>query len=246
MRTAQIMPAALALAVLAAAPAAADIYIEQSNRHSGDSSREGEENGITMMWISEQAIRIEEPGRQMVHITDLVNSRLITIDREERQYYVIPLSQVRSDFQRAAAMMRQRMEVSWRVERSAEEAAISGYSCRLLRFHGRGSMTRGDSFVALQITIDYWMSPEAELDLDVFMRLMSAVGFEQNPFLDQSVLSELRAMEGYPIRTATSISIGSISDEIEQTVELIRVVEVEPGFYEVPADFEQVTTPLRR
>ena len=246
MRTTNCMLAALVLAVLATAPVAADVYIEQSNRYSGDSSREGDENGVTRMWIAEQAIRIEEPGQQMVHITDLVNSRLITIDMDEREYYTIPLNQVRSDFQRAATMMRERMEVSWRVERSAEERTISGYSCRLLRFHGRGTMTRGDSFVPLQITIDYWMSSEAGLDLDIFMRLMSAVGLEQNPFIDQSVLRELRTVEGYPIRTTTSINMGSISDEVEQTVELIRVVDVEPDFYEVPADFEEIRTPLRR
>jgi hypothetical protein len=238
-----IIIAAAMLAALFAPAADADIYIEQLNSHSGTSGHSDSASGLTKMWLSNRAIRVEEPGGQTVHITDLDGSRLITLDMSKREYFIIPLQQVRSDLERASARLKQRMQISWRIEHAAGSQEISGFLCSPVIFLGSGRMDRGRDVAPLNLTIEFWISEQVDADFDVFLKLMDVIGGGQNPFMNAQIISELKKMKGFPIRTVTSINMDSIEDKIEQTVQVIRRLEYDPNLYAIPAGFVEAQRP---
>lgn len=245
MKTLRISLVLFALIAVVPTLVSADTYIEQYNKYSGNANPDQPASGLTRMWIGNGHIRVEEPDGKMVHITDLENERLITLDIDKRQYFIFPLSQVRSDLQRVSSRMRQRMKLSWEVERPGGTKNISGFDCRVLRLEGRGRLEGGTGYSSLAISIEFWISVEPNLSMDTFFRLMDGIGLGQNPFLDQEVLSELRRMEGYPIQTVTSIRMDSISDRIEQTIREIRDVKHDPDLYAIPTGYVEAESPIR-
>ncbi len=232
-----------ALAFALALPAHADIYIEQLNKHSGASSSSQAGSGITKMWIAQQAIRVEEPGGKTIHITDLEGSRLITLDMTKREYFIIPLQQVRSDLERASARMRQRMQISWQIEHPGTTMEVSGHLCKPIVFRGSGSMDRGTNISPLEITIEFWIGEDVPVTFDAFLRLMDVIGAGQNPFMDDTILREIRGLEGFPMRTVTSIRMESINDQIEQIVQEIHELDYDPNLYAIPAGFREADKP---
>lgn len=237
-----IMPA-LVLILAMAAPLSADIYIEQINRSSRNT--DNSENGVMRMWISEQAVRMEEPDGKTVHITDFANERLITLDNERKAYFVIPLDKVRNDFARASSRLKSRIEMNWRVEWTDKEEMISGFKCKLVRFHGRGTIAKEEGVSPLSITIEFWLSNDTGVPADFSDKLFQFLGMRDNPFVDSTVLKELNRIGGYPVKSVTSIEMDSISDTIEQTALNIESVNVEPGFYSVPEGYSLMQNPVQ-
>ena len=232
------------LLAIVAGPAAADIYIEQKTEHVGSSSSSSETSSISKMWISDGAIRIEEADGKSIHITDLRNNRLITLDTEKKEYVVIPLDQVRSDLEKASARMKDQMRLAWDIKSIEGIREISGYTCVGIRFRGQGGFSNRTERISL--TIDYWITNETEASVDVFLRVMDTIGLKQNPFIDERVLDELRSLGGYPIETITSIKMGTIDDRIEQTVLKMETVNVGAGFYAVPSGYTEAQPTQQR
>jgi hypothetical protein len=243
MKRMRIALAAVVLAALSAPQAHADVYIEQLNSHVGGGSQSQSAPGLIKMWLSNRAIRVEEPGGHMVHITDLEGLKLITLDMSKREYFIIPLEQVRSDLERASARLKQRMQISWQIEHPAGSQEISGFLCNPVIFHGSGHMERGPEVAPLNLTIEFWLSDGTGIDFNVFLRLMDAIGGGQNPFMDAMVINELKRMKGFPIRTVTSIKMDSIDDRIEQTVQVVHQLEYDPSLYAIPAGFQEADKP---
>ena len=65
MKVTRMASALMLLVVLLAAPAGADVYIEQYNSHTGSSQSSGAASGLTKMWIADNAIRTTEIERQV-------------------------------------------------------------------------------------------------------------------------------------------------------------------------------------
>lgn len=233
--------AAVCLSLLAL-PTVADVYIEQNTKHTGNRGSDRDANVDTRMWISANAIRAENVDGDVIHITDLANNRLITLDKEEKEYFIIPLDRVRSDLERASSRMRRQLSISWEQTRLGQSQEISGYLCRGIRFVGKGGF--GDAG-KVEITLEFWVSDEANASIDIFIRQMTALGLEANPFVSDMVLDELKRIGGYPIKTITSIKMGAIDDVIEQTVSKIDIVNVASDFYEIPDDFTKAEAPPR-
>ena len=243
MKKTMLIALAIALTVAMALPARADIYIEQLNQHTGSSSRSESGSGITKMWISEQAIRVEEPGGKTIHITDLEGRRLITLDMTKREYFIIPLEQIRNDLERASARLKERMQITWEVEHPGTTMEVSGYLCRPIVFRGSGEMDRGMGVSPLAITIEFWVSGDAPVSFGAFLKMMDVIGAGQNPFMDATILQEIRNLGGFPIRTVTSIDMESINDRIEQTIQQIREQDFDPNLYAIPAGFREADKP---
>jgi hypothetical protein len=244
MRYPRFVAVTVILAALSAAPALADIYIEQYTKHSGSSGSSSEPEGLTKMWISEWGIRIVESDGKIIHITDLAGNRLVTIDTEKKEYFEIQLDQVRADLERASARMKQQLRISWDVVDLNQTQVISGFNCRALRFVGSGGY--GGSHDQMEITIDFWLSSDTDASMDVFLRLMDAIGMGQNPFVDSRIISELRRAGGFPIKTVTNIKMGTINDRIEQTVQKIEHVAASPSLFQIPAGYDEAKAPPRR
>jgi len=245
MRDLKIVFAVVLLGALLAAPAGADVYLEQENSHSGSSTSNQPSSGMTKMWISENSIRIEVSSSGTVHITDLAGARLITLDRTKREFFIIPLEQVRADLKRASERLKQRMHISWRIERIGEQETISGFDCMPIVFRGSGSLEQGGNFAPLDISVQFWVSRNTPISYDVFLKLMDVIGISQNPFMDTQVLNELRDLGGYPIKTVTSIKFEGVNDRIEQTVKVIREVEHDPSLYAIPEGYTEADKPIQ-
>ena len=238
------MASALTLLIaLLAAPVGADVYIEQYNSHSGNSQTSGTASGLTKMWIADNAIRIEEADGDVVHITDLTTSRLITLDTAKREYFIIPLEQVREDLGRASARLKEQMQIDWRIDRIGEETIVSGFVCMPIVFRGQGKLLHGSGYKPLDITIEFWVSKETPVSYGIFQRMMDAIGISQNPFMDTEILSQLRDMGGYPVQTITSIKLDTINDRIEQTVKEIQQIGHDPSLFAIPAGYTEADEP---
>lgn len=245
MKVTRMASALMLLVVLLAAPAGADVYIEQYNSHTGSSQSSGAASGLTKMWIADNAIRIEEADGGVVHITDLTTSRLITLDTAKREYFVIPLEQVRQDLGRASARLKEQMQISWRIDRIGEESIVSGFVCMPIVFRGQGRLLQGSGYKPLDITIEFWVSKETPVSYGVFQRMMDAIGIAQNPFMDSEILSQLRDLGGYPVQTITSIKLDTIDDRIEQTVRDIQEIAHDPSLFAIPAGYSEADAPAQ-
>lgn len=232
-----------AMLLLVAAVSTADVYLEQVSRTSRASTSEGGGDSTTRIWFSDNAIRIEEPGGTMANITDFRADQLITLDLQNREYFSIPLSQVRDDLARASAGLKRRMQMNWRVETTDETETIAGYPCRVIRFHGRGEIVQERSSSPMKITMTYWVAENAPVPAELTRRLMDIMGLQDNPFVDSAVLGELRRLGGYPLKFRTTVEMDSITDEVEQTVTKLEVREIGPEFYKVPAEFKEIQPP---
>jgi hypothetical protein len=223
--------------MLFAVSAAADVYLEQVTK----SEKNGGEKSLSKMYIGDGAIRIEEPGGKMVNITDFVGDRLITLDVDNKEYFTIPLEQIKQDIGQASAYFRKAVQMSWRVEDAGASDTIAGYQTRKIVFHGRGTATQqGGENSEISITLAFWISEEVPVPAGINNRILDALGIEQNPFVTPAIVSELRKLSGYPLRTLTSIDMASVKDEITQEVTLISKIEDDPRRYEIPENFQQV------
>jgi hypothetical protein len=240
----KMLPLCAALLVCAAATASADIYLEQVSKSSRVHAADKSGEGLTRMWFSDQAIRIEEPGGTMINITDFRSDQLITIDHQNREYFTIPLSQVRDDLARASAGLKRRMQMNWRVEPTDESEIIAGYACKIIRFHGRGEIIQKSGSSPMKITMTYWVAEKAPVPAGLTRRLMDIMGLQDNPFVDSAVIGELTRMGGYPLKFRTTVEMDSITDEVEQTVTKIEVQQVPPDFYRAPANFKEIDQPM--
>lgn len=227
-------------------PLKADIYIEQENKGSKTSATEADKDSRIKMWISEDSIRVEEPGGKMVNIVDLANRQLITLDTENKEYFVIPLSEVHESFAKASANLKRRMKMKWRVENLSDTETVSGYNCMRVRFHGLGEITANSQVSEMKVTLDYWLSSGTPVPDDLSVKLLEVMGMNNNPLIDQAIYKELASLKGYPVKFVTTMERGSSTDVVEQTVTRIEEVTVEDGFYSVPMGYAEVSSPVTR
>lgn len=227
-------------------PLKADIYIEQENKGSKNSATEADKDSTIKMWISEKAIRVEEPGGKMINIVDLENRQLITLDLENKEYFVIPLSDVHESFAKASANLKRRMQMKWRVENLDGRETISGYECYRVRFHGIGEITQNNQKDEMKVTLDYWLCSDTPVPEDLSKKLLEVMGMNNNPLIDQAIYKELASLKGYPVKFVTTMERGVTTDTVEQTVTKIEDVTVADGFYSIPQGFSEVNSPVNR
>jgi hypothetical protein len=214
----------------------ADVYLEQVTKN-----KKNNEETTTKLYISENAVRIEEPDGKIINITDFQSQRLITLDTENKEFFTIPLSQIKEDLARGAAHFRNSVSMNWRVEDSSERETIAGHNTRKIVFHGRGeaknSQSAGD---AISITLELWIANTVPLPEGINSRILDALGFEQNPFVDAVVVGEIKRMGGYPLRSITSIKMATVEDEITQEVLLVSEIAPDPQRFAIPADYKEI------
>ena len=238
---------AILLVIIAVAlPLKADIYVEQENKGTKTTASEAGDESTIKMWISEKAIRVEEPGGKMVNIVDLENSQLITLDTENKEYFMIPLSDIHSSFAKASTNLKRRMKMSWRVETLEGIEKILDYDCVKVRFTGLGEITTNSKKSEMKVTLDYWLSSDTPMPDEFSQKLLEVMGMNNNPLVDPAIYKELAALKGYPLKFVTTMERGVTKDVVEQTVTKIEEVTVADGFYSIPAGFEQVSSPATR
>jgi hypothetical protein len=131
--------------------------------------------------------------------------------------------------------------MSWRLEETGKTEMIAGYKATKRVFHGRGeARNTSQGGKDISITLEIWFGEEVPIPADINNQILNALGIEQNPFVDATVINEIKRMGGYPLRTITSINMGSVKDEIRQEVLLLTEVESDPSRYQVPAGYTQI------
>lgn len=228
--------AALLLITLFATAAHADIYLEQKTTSKKNS---GEET-LTSMYISNSAIRVEEPGGKIVNITDFQGKQLITLDTDNKEFFAIPLSQIKEDLRRGAGHFRNAVDMNWRMEVSPETREIAGYQTRKYVFHGRGEARNRQGSGGVSITLELWIGEGVPVPESINQRILDALGIDQNPFVDTAVVDEIRKLGGYPLRSVTTIEMDTVNDVIEQEVILLTQVEADPSRYHIPSEYQEI------
>jgi hypothetical protein len=227
-------------------PLKADIYIEQENKGSKTSASEAGQDTLIKMWISDKAIRVEEPGGKMANIVDLENRQLITLDLTNKEYFVIPLDDVHSSFVKASTNLKRRMNMKWRVETLEGVEKVAGYDCVKVRFTGLGEITANNKKSQMKVVLDYWLASGTPVPDDLAAKLLEVMGMNNNPLIDQAIYKELAALKGYPLKFVTTMERGHSTDVIEQKVTKIEDVTVADGFYSIPMGFQEVSSPVTR
>ena len=236
----------LAALVIAAVPASADIYIEKASKSLGNTGGDGTKEWVTKMWISDSRIRIEEPEGNMINITDFSQRSLTTLDTENKQFFVISLDQVQRDFIRSTARLKDSIDMNWRVEAVQDGGEIAGYPTKLVRFHGLGTMSAGSGQNELRITMSIWVSDEVPGLTSVADRILEVMGLDKNPFIGAAVLEELKRLGGFHLKAIVESEMDGKVQGVEQTVLLLEEIAAEPGRFEIPSGFEEISAPTTR
>lgn len=149
-------------------------------------------------------------------ISRLDQGKTYIVDREKRQYRVVPLElEERPDSP----------EVE--VTRTDNVREIGEWTAR--RYRISGPATR-------DLTIDIWVSEETQVDVAAFRRLMVRLGNRQG----SEWLKAYSEIEGFPVMQQVQLERPGIRLRSESRVVAIEETEPEPGTYSPPEDFKQV------
>lgn len=246
MKTRNVMFLLVAVSMLMAASAGADIYVEKASKAIGNTGGDGTQEWVTRMWISENRIRVEEPEGNMVNITDFNARTLTTLDVENNEYFVISLDQVQQDFIRSTAQLKDRIDMNWRVEAVQDGGVIAGYPTQLIRFHGLGTMSAGNGTNELRITMSIWVSDQVPGMTAVSDRILEVMGLDKNPFIGTAVLDEIKRLGGFHLKAVIESEMDGKVQGVEQSVLLLEEIEDDPTRFEIPSGFAEVSAPTTR
>jgi hypothetical protein len=219
---------------------AEDFYVEMSGKSIG---RGSDQSWVTKMWVSENYIRTEEPEGNTISIMDFENRQLITLDSKAKQYFIIPMSQISQDFRRASQGMQSRMKMNWRIEEGTKEQDFVGFPCRMVRFHGVGTLNDGRSEKELRVTMTFWINDQLARENSSPGKLLEIMGLDANPFVTTDVMNELRKSGGFFLYSETESVMGDDRQGVVQEVTKVVRGEAPSSAFSIPVDYQRVQPP---
>lgn len=223
---------ALALAAAAFLPAAVpaqETYVE-ARTHTDEVSVMGRtvpaRDGTTRTWIGEDRIAVQDEaaGNTVIFRADL--GRMYVIFPEERSYYE---STIPFQFPPEMQQMMQVLNPQVTVTPTADTRVVNGWSATLTKV--------GIKMMGQDVAMDMWMSPEVDVSADQVRKLTQAM-FSANPAFAE-LGSKMAALEGYPVRVESRVSVMGSSFGSWQEVQKVERRAAPEGTFEVPAGYKK-------
>lgn len=210
--------------VLLAAPAAPELYFEQTTivYQGGEPAGPGVR---TRTWYAGQRMRLEAGdtpgGPALILRIDL--DRAWRLDPERRVVVEVDIDGLRARSQKdaafAAGMMGGGEEGAVRTTPLEGSRTIAGHGCR------------GFRLVGPSVQMVLWVAEDLEVGVETFADFLEWSGASRSL---GGLLSEIRALPGFPLRTHTRLdALGEVQETVS-TVTLIRVGRQPRELFEIP------------
>jgi hypothetical protein len=226
-----LQPMLLLLALLASqAPQAREVYFEQTTVTMNDGQVKG--SGVSSrIWFAGQKMRLEAGAIQPspALILRLDQGIAYRIDPSEKTALRVSLDdlKMRSQMDLAAAGdLMGGSEAGSARTRELGTRVVSGLSCKGFRIHSASA------------TMDIYVAPSLPVGVDAFADFLEWSGANQSL---PGFLSEIRALNGFPMETRSRVSVLGHVQETASTVTKVKVGPLDKSLFEPPPDYRLVT-----
>jgi hypothetical protein len=222
----------LLAAALGAPSPVPDVFFEQTARTTVD-GKAGAVTRSRVYWRG-QKVRLESgtPLRPLVVLLDLALDRGLQLDARTKTATVIDMAALHAESGLGFAMAGDAMGVdepdSLRTVPIPGRRVIAGRACEGHRIRGRG------------VQIDVWVSRELPLPMAMFAELLEWSGAAQAL---GGLLPEIEKLPGFPLQTASRLTIGGRTYETRGTITRITVGPLSPALFDVPAGYRTLLAP---
>ncbi|KAA3610352.1 MAG: DUF4412 domain-containing protein [Calditrichaeota bacterium] len=203
------------------------IYLEQNITTSGMEMGQPLD-AITKSWISEEKVRIEQPGQTMLLLFD--EKKILTLLQKEKQYVEMSFEEMDQILNLSNMLM----------QASGSQEIVFNKTDQIKKINNR---------TAYQLTaktetssMEMWLSEEVKIDRSAMIKM-----YRKMPGMSALVSSMEKSMHypGFPVLTKVELDVMGM--EIKTSIELIKAEKrkLEEDLFKVPDDFLQIENPLK-
>ena len=207
-----------------------DVYIKQKTTSSGMGLMGGNqpEEQIQEMWLTDNKLASHNPKSSF--IIDLDKQAAYFIDHEDKSYVEMSLPIDMSKYmpEEAQKMMG---GSSVKVTPTGEMKTINNWECKGYEVEY--------SMMMMDMDTKIWASTDVPFDWKDFSEKMFANWAAMNMRLDEDSIDELRKIEGFQIKSETTMSV--MGRDMTSTQEVLEIQEknAPDGTYTLPAGYEK-------
>jgi len=212
---------------LLASLAFADLYFEQKVTISGVMGQSAQ-TSMQKVWLSRGDMCMEDSvkGQKIVYRAD--SNILIIINLNNKTYTEITAKQFKQMTGSFAAMMGQQggmLDIS--LQKTGKIQRIGSWNCYQVLFTTKAGMG---------IKIEMWLTKDIKYDKTQYEQYQNIFA---STFMSQEALDEWKKLEGFPIRTNTTIVFEEMKIETQMEVTKMSYAPAPKDIFTVPAGFQK-------
>ncbi|MFB0519646.1 MAG: DUF4412 domain-containing protein [Acidobacteriota bacterium] len=208
-----------------AAPPGGDLYVEQKVTTSGMMGRPGT-TSTQMLWMTKDMMRSEDPEQQSAIIFRLDKNLFYMLNMAEKTYQEMTSEDFKKMLSMGGAMFGKEEEAGkLNLTKTGQRQKIGQWDCYQV------IMEQPD------MKIDMWITEEVTYDTTLFKKYMESMG---GPFFSKEVLEQWAALKGYPIKTETTFTIGTMKTTSTTLVTKVSQKSIAKDIFSPPPDYKKV------
>jgi len=203
------------------------IYLEQNIETSG-MEMEQPLNAPTKSWISENKVRIEQPGQVMLLLFD--EKKVKTLMTKEKQYVVMSFEEMDKILNLSNMLMQATNQKEIIFKKTGEEKKINKW----IAYQVKSETETG--------SLEIWLSESVKMDRTAMIQM-----YQKMPGMSALVSSMEKSMEfpGFPV--LTNVEMEMMGMEIKTSIELIKAEkrDFSDELFEIPKGYKEIDNPLK-